>query len=93
MRITLAPEKYGTNSDRAALLELHDDFTNEMYNAVMLKLIEGYKGWCTAELMYSKDGKWESGAENFERHLQSLVTRRNWVGAANMAMFLWNLEQ
>ena len=74
-------EKYP--AERLALDNLHTHFAeNVMYGKLIQKLNEGYHGWDDPT---SKEG--------LIRILKKNMERSDWVDVANIAMFLWNLEQ
>ena len=83
----------GTVAEFSVYAMVLSEFATEMARTFRRKLEEGYCGWSDPALRFDPVSKRESGADNFVRQLEALVRRRNWIGVAVMASFLWNLEQ
>lgn len=70
-------------AERDALEAMVDAFASEMKKKLIAKMEEGYGGWAN-----------DSSRLLLQRKLEEHVSRGEgqWVDVANLACFLWNLE-
>ena len=71
-------------AEQEAFARLVSDFSEVMFEKFVAKLKQGYNGW---------DRNTPDIIESITTRLGKNIEKGDWVDVANLAMFLWNMEQ
>ena len=71
-------------AEQEALASLMNVFSETMFKKILMKRQQGYHAW---------DKKTPDMIELLKTRLQENLNRGDWVDVANLAMFLWNMQQ
>ena len=69
------------NDDMNALERLHSDFCSQMWEQIVEKHNQGYRGWDIPDFITDED---------LENKIQEKFEQMDWLALANYSMLLWN---